>query len=158
MNGNDIASRVIAKDEGCRLEPYKDSLGWWTVGVGHLIDRRKGGVLPAWMKPSFPLEQAEVDQLLKHDIRGRESTLDISVPWWRGLSDVRRAVLLSMAFQLGTGGLLKFMNMLRAAEKGQWAEAAEGMRHSLWYRQTPARAERLAKAMETDDEAALELG
>lgn len=157
MNGNALASRLIAKDEGLRLEPYQDHMGFWTVGYGHLIDRRKGGTLPAWIKPSFPLEQIEVDQLLKHDIGTREGVLDMSIPWWRGLSTVRRAVLLSMAFQLGTGGLLKFTNTLKAVEKGQWSEAAHGMRNSLWYRQTTARAERLAKAMESDNEDVLEI-
>jgi len=158
VNGNDLAAKVIAQDEGCRLNPYPDHLGFWTVGYGHLIDRRKGGSLPAWVKPSFPLEQAEADQLLKFDIRACEASLDGSLHWWRGLSDVRRAVILSMAFQLGIAGLLKFKNTLRAMQGVRWADAAQGMRDSLWYKQTTERAERLAKAMETDDEAALEIG
>lgn len=152
-----LNQRLLLRDEGIRLEPYKDHLGFWTVGVGHVIDRRKGGSLPVWVKPSFPLDEAEAKQLLRADIRQKEIGLDGALPWWRGLSDVRKAVLVSMAFQMGVGGVLQFKNTLKAVQEGRWADAAKGMRDSRWHSQTTERAERLAKAMESDDESALEL-
>ena len=33
----DKLRRDLVRDEGKRLRPYRDSLGNWTVGVGHLL-------------------------------------------------------------------------------------------------------------------------
>ena len=149
---------VLKREEGVRLEPYKDHLGYWTVGVGHLIDRRKGGSLPAWIRASFPLEEKEVDELLAWDVRKHGDSLDEWLgTWWRDLDEVRGAVLLSMAFQMGGGGVAGFKNTLLAVQEGRWADAAAGMRGSLWYRQTTQRAERHARAMESGDRASLGL-
>ncbi len=139
--------RLLIQEEGSRLEPYKDHFGYWTVGVGHLIDRRKGGLLPPWVRPSFPLDPIEVDQLLLRDIAEKERALFEALPWFLILDEVRRTVLLSMAFQMGVDGLLEFRQTLAAFKDGRWSDAADGMRASLWYRQTPGRAERLARAV-----------
>jgi lysozyme len=58
-------------------------------------------------------------------------------------------VLCSMAFQLGLAGVRKFTNTLAAMERGDYKAAAQGIRKSLWARQTPERVERLAKMLET---------
>ena len=76
-------------------------------------------------------------------------------PFWRmraaRLSAARQAVLVNMAFQLGTKGLLAFRVTLGSIEDGQYSEAALGMLDSTWAKQTPARAMRLATQMETGE-------
>jgi lysozyme len=67
---------------------------------------------------------------------------------------LRQRALLNMAFNLGwnpqaPGGLDDFKNTLRAMQDGHWTLAAAGMRASLWARQVGARAERLARMIET---------
>lgn len=52
-----------------------------------------------------------------------------------------------MAFQMGIVGLLGFTNTLAAIKRGDYAAAATGMLASLWARQTPARAKRMADMM-----------
>jgi lysozyme len=52
-----------------------------------------------------------------------------------------------MCFNMGWGGLGGFTNTLQAIQERRWAAAAAGMRASLWARQVPERAERLARAM-----------
>lgn len=37
--------RTLETDEGRVPHAYQDHLGYWTIGVGHLIDKRKGGGL-----------------------------------------------------------------------------------------------------------------
>lgn len=64
------------------------------------------------------------------------------------LSLNRQAVLCSMAFNLGKTKLLEFTNTLRAVKEGRYADAAKGMRNSLWAKQVGNRAERLATLME----------
>jgi len=55
-----------------------------------------------------------------------------------------------MAFQMGVGGLLQFKRTLGSIEDGQYGEAAVEMLDSLWAQQTPERAKRLSKQMESD--------
>lgn len=72
-----------------------------------------------------------------------------ALPWTDTLDDVRVGILLEMAYQLGLAGLLGFSEMLAAIQRKDYAGAALAMRNSLWARQTPARAERLAHLMAT---------
>ena len=132
-----ILRAELARDEGRVPYAYADSLGFWTIGVGHLIDKRKGGRLP----------EPIIDALLDIDIDEKTGDLDVNIPWWRSLDDVRQRVLLNMCFNMGWAGLGGFTNTLQAIKERRWADAASGMRTSLWAKQVPERAERLAKAM-----------
>jgi len=142
--------RVLVKEEGIKLDPYRDHMGWWTIGIGHLIDRRKGGGLPPWVKPSFPITQTEAEEMCRDDIATMGVGLKNQLHWWENTSDVARSLLVLMAFQLGVGGVLVFKRMLEAVKGGDFDLAAKEMRDSAWWRvQTPQRAERMAQAMET---------
>jgi lysozyme len=52
-----------------------------------------------------------------------------------------------MSFQLGIAGLLKFKSTLAFIEAGDYENAATNMLKSLWAKQTPQRAKRLAEQM-----------
>jgi len=131
----------LRKEEGARSCAYQDSLGYWTIGVGRLIDSRKGGGLSA----------AEIDMLLDNDIKRNYEAVLVALPWIIKLSDARQAVLIEMAFQMGLKGLLQFKRMLSAVEDVQYFEAAAQMLESTWAKQTPNRARRLSLQMETDE-------
>lgn len=70
-------------------------------------------------------------------------------PWWDSISDVRQDAFVQMGYQMGFAGLLKFTSTLAAAARGAWGTVAADMRLSLWDKQTPGRAERLATQAET---------
>jgi lysozyme len=53
-----------------------------------------------------------------------------------------------MAFNLGIKKLMEFKNTLKAMSEGRYADAADGMRKSLWAKQVGKRAERLIHIME----------
>lgn len=127
--------REIDRDEGNVPYAYQDHLGYWTIGRGFLIDKEKGGRLPDEVN----------DFWLAHIIKGREAELDRRIPWWRQLSDARQRALLNVSYQLGVAGLLGFPAMLRALQAGRNEEAADEAMDSLWARQTPARAARIAE-------------
>ena len=153
-SGNPNLSRVmrmLSAEEGRRNKPYKDSLGYLTVGVGHLIDPRKGGSLPPWAQVELDaagrLSDASVDKLLEHDIINAVEQLDRNLPWAESLDEVRYTVLLDMCFQMGIGGLLGFENTLRHVHEGNYEQAATNMKASLWRRQTPNRANRRIEEM-----------
>jgi lysozyme len=65
------------------------------------------------------------------------------------MDDIRMRVLANMCFNLGIGKLLGFKNALGAMQRGSYAIAAAAMLNSAWAAQVGARAQRLAKAMET---------
>jgi lysozyme len=131
--------RQLKADEGVVTHAYQDHLGYWTIGVGRLIDKRKGGGL----RPS------EIDFLLQNDIDDRIEALTRRLPWFQDLDDARRGVLLNMSFQLGVDGLMGFKNTLKLVELGDYAAAAKNMLLSKWATQTPARANRMAAQMRT---------
>lgn len=132
---------LLIADEGIVFHAYPDQFGYTTIGVGRLIDPRKGG----------GLSLKEIEMLLDNDILDRvQGPLKLTYPWSSGLSEARYAVLASMAFNLGMKGLSDFGQFLKALEAGQFDIAAQHMRDSLWYRQVPGRAERLATQMASD--------
>lgn len=126
----------LEQEEGRVNHAYKDHLGYLTIGVGRLIDERRGG----------RLSDAEIDMLLANDIREK---MDAIADWpaWQAVKDdpVRATGLLSMAFQLGVEGLGAFHNSLQLIANKQWREAATNLQQSLWARQTPERAQRVIR-------------
>jgi lysozyme len=132
----------LKRDEGFRSFAYQDSLGFWTIGYGKLIDERKGG--------GITIEEATY--LLENEIVRKISQLDFYIPWWRDLDHVRQHVLINMCFNLGIHGLLGFKNTLARIKAGLYKEAAQNMLLSKWASQVPNRAFRLSEMMKTGEE------
>ena len=131
--------RSLRGEEGEVLTEYKDHLGYSTIGVGRLIDKRKGG----------GITKEESAYLLNNDIDKIIEQLDNRISWWKTLDEARRGVLVNMAFQMGVDGLLGFKNTLAMIQSGRYSDAAKGMLSSLWAKQTPARAKRMSEQMRT---------
>lgn len=132
--------RQLKADEGVRRTAYQDHLGYWTIGVGRLIDASK---------PGAGLRDSEIEFMLRTDIEDRIAALGNALPWFHELDEVRQGVLVNMAFQLGIRGLLGFTTTLGLIKDRKYAEAADQMLRSKWAKQTPDRAARLAKQMKT---------
>ena len=132
----------LKHDEGCRLVAYQDTLGVWTIGVGH-----------AHVAEGAEWTQAECDTQLAADIAHAEALLTANAPWWRGLSHPRQDVMVNLCFNMGWGdgtkGLSSFKTTLRSIETGAYADAAKGLLASRWAVQVHSRATRLAAQMRT---------
>ena len=131
-------TRQLKGDEGVKAHAYQDHLGFWTIGIGRLVDQRK---------PGSGLRPEEISFLLNNDIDDRINALGRRLPWFLQLDAARQGVLLNMSFQLGVDGLLGFKNTLRLVERGDYAQAADNMLLSKWAQQTPERARRMAEQM-----------
>ena len=149
-NNGELETRLreqLIRDEGEVLHAYTDTEGYWTIGIGRLIDRRKGG----------GITKAESAYLFNNDLERVQKQVFDALPWARQLDEARQGVLLNMCFQMGLGnaaqgtGLLGFKNTLAMIERGDFESAAQGMMNSLWARQTPNRAKRLAEQMRTGE-------
>lgn len=129
----------LRRDEGEVLHVYKDHLGFDTLGIGILVDKRKGGI-----------SSEESAMLFNHRFQGKYDEVQRRLPWFATLSEARQGVLLNMAYQMGVQGLLGFPKFLKMVEQGEYLKASKEMLDSKWADQTPERAKRLSKQMETD--------
>ena len=127
--------------EGVVPYAYQDQFGYWTIGVGRLIDKRKGG----------HLSDEEIDFLLDNDIKRVAKEVIEALPWVAHMTEARQAVVLGMAFQMGLHGLLGFTGTLASMRDEHYADAAEGMRLSQWAKQTPQRVHKMAYQMESGE-------
>ncbi len=127
----------LRRDEGEVLYVYPDSLGYLTIGIGVMLDKRKGG----------GITKEESEYLFVNRLRARIGELDQMLPWWRNLNEARQGVLLNMSYQMGVLGLTGFVNTLKMVKTGAYQDAADAMLKSRWASQTPERARRLSEQM-----------
>jgi lysozyme len=146
-------SKDMDREEGFRLRYYKDTVGLWTIGRGHLIGNDES--LKAWKAlHGATMSKAALEKLFREDVAEAVADLDRVTPWWRTLSPVRQCVMASMTFQLG-GGWLKgpkaWPFTLGLIRDGSYSAAATQMKMSLWAKQTPNRAARMCHMMKANN-------
>ena len=137
----------IKRHEGEVLEIYEDSLGFKTLGIGHLC------------KPEDPeykwevgtkVSQEVVDMYYEDDfnkhlaeavhIFGTEEA-------FYNLPENIQHVLVNMCFNLGGTRLSKFKNMLGACRAHDWDKMAAEMENSRWYSQVGRRSVELQESV-----------
>ncbi|ARD62760.1 muraminidase [Kosakonia radicincitans DSM 16656] len=105
---------LIKSFEGLSLEKYRDAVGKWTIGYGHLI-------LP---HENFPqaLSKVEAEDLLRADLgmteRGVHRLVTVD------LNQNQFDALVAFAFNVGLGNLQN-STLLRLLNQGQYQEAAD---------------------------------
>lgn len=132
------ARKLLMKHEGLRLKVYKDTVGKETIGYGrNLVDRG--------------ITEAEAEHLLANDIIYHYKQLTERLPWTKDLDDVRQLALLSMTFNMGIEGVLKFKRMLDALERKDFTQAAISALDSKWRTQVGKRATEIANMLQTGE-------
>lgn len=141
---------LLEYEEGYRERPYLCSNGYPTIGIGQrlgpkctpdeLVERYQFTVSPdvasAWCS----------DHVTEVIARMRENQ-EISAALI-ACNEPRRAVLTSMAYQMGVAGLDNFKNTLKAIQEKNWRLAADEMMNSKWARyDSPKRAARHSAQM-----------
>ncbi len=129
----------IKKEEGFRMEVYKDTLGFSTGGYGH---KMLEGEIP-------PTDMAGWTKLFERDfaraVTGAEELLMISP----NVDDTARHIVVEMCYQMGGYGVSKFHGMLSALQESDYVTASKEMLDSRWAKQTPKRAMRMAVRMKS---------
>lgn len=139
-----MASFLINENEALVLTPYRDSVGKLTIGYGtnleddHMTAIEEVAVCDIETGISRPVAEF----LKANDMQRVYSFLSESFAFWDELSDVRQAILIDMAYNLGNQGLLQFRKMLAALRIGEYGEAANQIKDSKYFRQTGRRAKR----------------
>ena len=150
--------KMVAKHEGIVLEPYRDSLGISTIGIGRNLEDRGitdgeldyiGKTMEEVLEKGLTEEEAYY--LCMNDIAIVEKELLDRKPIVNQLNDVRQMVLVDMAFNMGVPRLMKFKNMWAAIETEDYALACEEMIDSRWANQVGNRAMKLSLAMKNGE-------
>ena len=141
----EVLKEQIKRHEGEVLEVYEDSLGYLTLGVGHLIreDDAEFGE-PA----GTPVSQEVVDRYYEADF---DKHVDETIHLFESkggedfysLPEDIQHVLVNMCFNLGANRLGKFRNMLYAVSVSDWQEMSNQMEDSRWYGQVGRRSKEL---------------
>jgi lysozyme len=136
----DIFDQLVIPEEGQRLAVYDDATGkpgHPTIGRGRALDTQG-------------ISQEEMLYLYQNDKQRVLAAVLNALPWATHLAPLRLGVLCAMAFQIGIAGLLEFHQTLAAIKDGNWQAAHDGMLDSVWAKQTPLRAQRMASKILTN--------
>ena len=140
MSYEDILKRCLIQDEGCRKEPYLDTEGHWTIGIGHNLDAHP---LPKdW---TIPLTDEQIDKLFHVDIFvAIKAAQRIFRGCFDDLSDNRKAAVVNLLFNMGETTFSHFVTTIAAIRNGMWEAAGAGLKNSKWYGQVQrSRSERI---------------
>ena len=127
--------QMIIKHEGKINRPYKDSLGLWTVGVGHLIGDGKS--LPPEMNREFSDE--EVMAMFEKDYAHHRSAA-MNIPGFDKLNGKGQGALTDLTFNMGPSWISKWPKLKKQLEGGDTEAAAKNLEQSKWYGQVGNRA------------------
>ena len=147
----------LKRHEGFRAMPYRCTAGYLTIGYGRNIDNVplstdewrviKANSLDELV--SKGIAEPEAESLLILEVQRLHKVLGQKIKWFAELDEVRQAVLINMAFNLGVTGLLKFKNTLTLIRDKAYIKAGHAMLKSLWASQVKGRADELALQMQT---------
>ena len=126
----------IKQHEGYRDTIYTDSLGYNTIGYGHLV-------VEDGFVPGVQYSKAELEKVFEKDfaiaVQGANKLVgDFDI------DDDAFGVVVEMCFQLGLPRVSKFIKFLDALKNKDYERAADEMLDSAWYRQTPGRCQELS--------------
>ncbi len=129
--------RVLIADEGLRLKPYRCTAGKLTIGIGRNLDDRG-------------ITEEEARFILSTDIAEARAFAKECFPKFQIYGDARQAAIISLIFNLGKSGFLRFRGMLDAIRREDWTEAASEAADSLWFRQVKKRGPRIIEMLADD--------
>jgi lysozyme len=100
MKTSPAGRKVLAEREGRRLKAYRDSVGVWTIGIGHTA-----AAGPPEVTPGLTVTEAECDAIFTRDIVSYEDAVkrSVKVP----LEQHEFDALVSFCYNIGPAGLAR---------------------------------------------------
>ncbi|MDP8213390.1 MAG: lysozyme [Candidatus Zapsychrus exili] len=142
----EYAKNILIFEEGFSDTPYRCTAKKLTIGYGTNLE---DGILPKKAVDAI-IEKGKISkeyaaQILDDSVETLHIKLEHRLPFYRDESFTVQAVLICMAYQMGFSDLMEFKNTLGYLKDDKYAEAAEEMLDSEWYRDdTPERAQRMS--------------
>jgi lysozyme len=96
MNISEAGGNVLIEREGMRLEAYQDSVGVWTIGVGHTA-----AAGPPEPKPGMTISEEEAETIFIQDLTEFEEAVNdlVKMPMRQHQYDA----FVSICFNIGQG-------------------------------------------------------
>ena len=141
----ELCKAEIKRHEGEVLKIYEDSLGYKTLGIGHLCQPEDPEY--SW-EVGTKVSQEVVDMYYEQDFKKHyQETVHVygSYEDFQKLPEPIQRVLVNMCFNLGGTRFSKFKNMLRACKEHNWEQMAAEMENSRWYSQVGRRSQELQR-------------
>lgn len=141
-------SRLLAdikQAEGCKLEAYTDTKGFWTIGYGHLLpDQSKD-----WK--GYIISQYQADSWLEDDLEQARARC-MHLHEWPCLDTVcRQNALIELEFNMA-GKWMKFLKTRQDIYNQNWQAAHDDLLDSAWAKEVgPTRSKRIAKYLLTGE-------
>ena len=130
----DIATQMLMNDEGFRASSYRDSRGILTIGYGFNLE--------------VPWSRDLCTVILGWHVQDKDRALS-AYYWYSPLDDVRKSVVIDVAFNVGLDGLLHFPKMIAALAAKDWNTASAQLLDSDAARLNTVRYARLADILKT---------
>lgn len=141
----------IRSDEGFKREPYKDTMGLYTVGYGYCLSSNILNLSGPELLHIYKNGMSETDaenylcQCVKICIKEIQATF----PWWSKIDGVRQDAIINAVYNLGMPRFLKFKKTIAFLAVQSYDEAAAEMLNSAWAAQVHDRAKRIAQQLRT---------
>src|SRR4051812_18210167 len=100
MRMSDQGRALLTKREGVRLKAYRDSVGVWTIGVGHT-----SAAGPPTVTPGQTITAQECDEIFRRDLVQYENAVNkaVKVP----LAQHQFDACVSLCYNIGAGGFAR---------------------------------------------------
>lgn len=135
--------RDIKQSEGCELVAYRDILGYWTIGYGHLLDQDED-----WTGHTITQEQAEA--YLESDLAGAETSCTYLSEWKYLDTPCRQNAIVELVFNMGLSKWKHFAKTRLDIQNKNWHIAHDDLLDSLWAKQVgKTRSDRIADYLRT---------
>lgn len=122
MKLSEQGRKLLIEREGCKLKAYKDSVGIWTIGVGHT-----SGAGPPHVKAGMTITQAEADAIFLSDVADFEK--EVNALLRREVQVYQFDAYVSLCYNIG-GGAFASSTTLQRFNASDIAGAAEAI---LWW-------------------------
>lgn len=129
---------ALVQREGCRLHAYRDSVGVWTIGVGHT-----GRAAPPAVTPGMAITRREADVLLAADLAPFEAAVAAVVR--HAASQNQFDAMVSLAFNIGAVGFAG-STVVHKLNEGDVAAAADAF--LMWVHPPELHARRTAERVQ----------
>ena len=132
----DTISAMIKRHEGLRLKPYLCSEGKKTIGYGWNIDvNRLPRDIEAYLNIYGEITKDMAEHLLYIKITASEADCRDIFSGFYQFTEQRQYALIDMVYNMGVEGICKFKKMRKAITVGDWNEAANQVRDSVYWKQ-----------------------
>ncbi len=118
---------TLKKHEGEKLEIYKCSMGYQTIGVGHNLDTK-------------PISKRVSDLMLEDDVEDSIADCKRNISFFDALDDVCQEALVNLCFNMGIAKLMQFKKTLAHLQDGNREKAANELLDSRYATQVGYRA------------------